>query len=105
MAPVARTHRFRDTGIAAFCRLPAESRRGLHRRHRVSMGVDATADDALGAAIDRCCLMNGGLELVVFALARTESFQRSEPNRLLRRNLSVELVRSQHIERPLRDVE
>lgn len=34
--------------------------------------------------------MNGGLEVLVFALARTKGFQRSKPNRLLRRNLSVE---------------
>ena len=49
--------------------------------------------------------MNDGLELVVLTLARTECFQRSEPNRLVRRNASVELARGQHIERPLRDVE
>ena len=49
--------------------------------------------------------MNGGLQRVVCAGVRTEGFQRFEPDRLLRRNLSVELARGQHIERPLSYVE
>lgn len=49
--------------------------------------------------------MNGCLEFIVGTFRRAESFQRSEPNHLLRRNFSVELVREQHIKRPLLDVE
>lgn len=49
--------------------------------------------------------MNGGLELVVRAEARTEVFQPSEPDGLLGRNSSVKLARGQHIERPLRYLE
>ena len=70
-------------------------------RHLIDDG-----DDVLSATgIDRCCRINGRLELVVLVRARAEGLQRPEPNRLLRRSLSVELARGQYIERPLLDIE